>query len=132
MLIRNLHSSHLHHARWYNPRSPRVFVDADHINFVDKQLVTSHTSVQFKYYFAYGARFQYLQRVKHCPNIKLVEAPTPDKNMADLMICVDVAQTARDTPCIVVSRDKMLHTLTTLCPNVVYVSSKDQLIERLK
>jgi len=116
------HTSNAHcFTQWQRP-SVRVFVATDRIHFVDKQVMSTHTNVKFNLY----------GKVKHMqgyPNVAQIES---SKAMTDVMICVDVAQTTRDNPCIVVSKNKkMLKCLPSLLSNVFHVSSKSQLSKHL-
>jgi len=104
-----------------------VFVDADHISFIDSDMVATFQQVEFRFYFAFGANLPYLQRVCDFPNVSQFQAPCPASDIADVMICIDVAQTSRDTHCTVVSKDKMLYSLSLLLENVAYLSTKEQL-----
>lgn len=103
-----------------------IFVDADHISFIDTDMVTSCEEVEFRFYFAFGANLPHLQRLRDLPNVSQFQAPCPVSDIADVMICIDVAQTSRDTHCIVLSKDKMLYNLSLLLSNVTYLSTREQ------
>lgn len=109
-----------------------VFVDADHIAFVDEAAVRAHATVAFALYHAFGAHLPHVQRLGGYGNVAVRGAPAPAPDMADCMICIDVAQTPRATRCVVVSRDRLLYNLAVLLPNVVYVATAAQLREALQ
>jgi hypothetical protein len=104
-----------------------VFVDADHIAFVDEATVCRHATVAFAFYHAFGAHLPHVQSLGGYANVAVRGAPAPAADMADCMICIDVARAPADTRCVVVSRDKLLYNLVALLPNVVYASTAEQL-----
>lgn len=110
-----------------------VFVDGDQISFVDDALVAAHPDVQFTFYCAHGAHLPHVRRACARPNARQLHAPSPLPNMADVMICIDVARRPPGAPpALIVSRDKMLFNLTELVDNVAYVSTREQLAEWLR
>ena len=137
MLVDKIESSnHYNTQGTYNVKQQRkvkaetvVFVDADHISFVDSELVSSFDNVDFRFYYAFGANLPYLQRLSGFTNVSRFQAPCPVSDIADVMICIDIAQTPREKRCIVVSKDKMLYNLSLLLDNVVYLSTKEQLVD---
>lgn len=118
------------------PFDVHVLVDADHISFCNTALQAQWYTTRFVLYASYGANLPHLRDAMS--NTEIEYAPRPGKNVADMMIAIEASRLYHECvdglefPVVIVSRDSLLYTLDVLLDNVTFVSTQEQLEQKLR